>query len=72
MVRDAKGPPAFQAAGISANDTKKLVSAGFNTVEAVAFTPKKQLLQIKGISDAKADKIIAAGKFSDLVLCARG
>ncbi len=36
---------------------KKLEEAGFYTVESVAFAPKKQLLAIKGISEAKADKI---------------
>ncbi|TPX47113.1 hypothetical protein SeMB42_g02181 [Synchytrium endobioticum] len=45
--------------GVSATDVKKLVEAGFHTVEAVAFTPKKTLLTIKGISEAKADKILA-------------
>lgn len=45
--------------GISAVDVRKLAEAGLHTVEAVAFTPRKQLLQIKGISEAKADKIIA-------------
>jgi len=32
--------------------------AGYFTVEAVAYVPKKSLLSIKGISEAKADKII--------------
>ncbi|KAF1743344.1 hypothetical protein MXB_1634 [Myxobolus squamalis] len=45
--------------GISAADIKKLEEAGYNTVESVAFTPKKILLNIKGISEAKADKIQA-------------
>ncbi|KAK4688474.1 DNA repair protein RAD51, partial [Tremellales sp. Uapishka_1] len=49
----------LQEAGISASDTKKLADAGYHTVEAVAFTPKKTLLLIKGISEAKADKILA-------------
>ena len=40
---------------------KKLVEAGFNTVEAVVYAPKKTLLAIKGISEAKADKILAQG-----------
>jgi len=35
-----------------------LEEAGYHTVEAVAFTPKKALIAIKGISEAKADKII--------------
>lgn len=49
----------LQEAGISAQDTKKLADAGFHTVEAVAFTPKKTLCTIKGISEQKADKILA-------------
>ena len=48
----------FQASGISATDLKKLEEAGFFTVESVAFAPKKTLLSIKGISEAKADKIL--------------
>ncbi|KAF9541433.1 recombinase rad51 [Mortierella hygrophila] len=39
-------------------DVKKLKDAGYYTVESIAFTPKKTLLTIKGISEAKADKII--------------
>jgi DNA repair protein RAD51 len=30
-------------------------------VESVAYTPKKALILIKGISEAKADKIIEQG-----------
>lgn len=52
----------LQEAGIHANDVKKLAEAGLNTVEAVAFTPKKALLAIRGISEQKADKIIAEGQ----------
>ncbi|KAG6862372.1 recombinase rad51 [Termitomyces sp. Mi166 len=48
----------LQEAGIHPNDIKKLSEAGLNTVEAVAFTPKKHLVTIKGISDQKADKIL--------------
>ena len=50
----------LQANGISATDVKKLEDAGFYTVESVAYAPKKNLLDIKGISDAKADKIIVS------------
>ncbi|KAG8952014.1 recombinase rad51 [Tulasnella sp. 424] len=46
-------------AGISPQDCKKLADSGLHTVESVAFTPKKVLAGIKGISDQKADKIIA-------------
>jgi hypothetical protein len=52
----------LQEAGIHPNDIKKLVEAGLNTVEAVAFTAKKHLLTIKGISEQKADKILGEGK----------
>ena len=51
----------MQEAGISAADVRKLIDAGFHTVEAIAYTPKKALLQIKGVSEAKADKILAEG-----------
>lgn len=44
--------------GIGAADIRKLEEAGFHTVEAVAYAPKKQLLTIKGISEAKADKLL--------------
>ena len=33
---------------------------GFYTVESVAYAPKKQLLAIKGISEAKADKVLVS------------
>jgi DNA repair protein RAD51 len=43
-------------------DCEKLAEAGFNTIESVAFTPKKVLIGVKGISEAKADKILAFGE----------
>ena len=51
----------YQACGISAVDIKKLKDVGHCTVEVVAYSPKKELVQIKGLSDAKVDKIIEAG-----------
>ena len=50
----------MQSHGISASDVKKLEDAGFFTIESVAFAPKKNLLAIKGISEAKADKIMVS------------
>ncbi|CAD6253131.1 unnamed protein product [Miscanthus lutarioriparius] len=50
----------LQASGIAALDVKNLKDSGLHTVEAVAYTPRKDLLQIKGISEAKVDKIIEA------------
>ncbi|XP_076955369.1 DNA repair protein RAD51 homolog isoform X1 [Bidens hawaiensis] len=50
----------LQASGIAALDIKKLKDAGLCTVESVAYSPRKELLQIKGISEAKVDKIVEA------------
>ncbi|KAK0525090.1 RecA recombinase Rhp51 [Tilletia horrida] len=65
-MSDLMGPMAvtkLEEFGISAADCKKLMEAGFHTVEHIAFTPKKQLITVKGISEAKADKILCeAGK----------
>lgn len=36
------------------------MEAGYHTVEAVAFTPRKTLIQVKGLSEAKVDKILEA------------
>ncbi len=47
----------LQSHGINASDVKKLAEAGYHTVESVAYAPKKALVTIKGISEAKADKI---------------
>ncbi|KAF9925394.1 recombinase rad51 [Linnemannia zychae] len=49
----------LEECGIQTADIKKLKDAGYFTVESIAFTPKKNLLTIKGISEAKADKILA-------------
>jgi len=43
--------------GIAAADVKKLMAAGFYTVESVVYAPKKKLMEIKGVSEQKADKI---------------
>ncbi|XP_016087116.1 DNA repair protein RAD51 homolog A-like [Sinocyclocheilus grahami] len=48
----------LEQCGISSSDIKKLEDGGFHTVEAVAYAPKKELLHIKGVSEAKADKIL--------------
>ncbi|KAI3417065.1 uncharacterized protein J3R85_014809 [Psidium guajava] len=50
----------LQASGIASVDVKKLKDAGLCTVESVVYSPRKELLQIKGISEAKVDKIIEA------------
>lgn len=46
--------------GINQNDIKKLIDAGFNSVESVTYCTKKNLVAIKGLSEPKVDKIIEA------------
>ena len=36
-----------------------MIEAGFNTVESVAYTIKKNLISVKGLSEAKVDKLLA-------------
>ncbi|CAI2373964.1 unnamed protein product [Moneuplotes crassus] len=56
--------------GINAGDIKKLEDAGYATVEGIAFTQKRQLTQIKGLSEAKVDKILeCAAKIVNLGFC---
>lgn len=47
-----------QGQGITGGDIKKLQEAGYHTIESIAFATKKHLITIKGISEAKADKIL--------------
>ena len=44
--------------GISAADVKKLVDAGYNSLESIAYTTKKNLMQVNGIAEGKVDKLI--------------
>lgn len=48
-------------AGLTKRDIQMVVDGGFNTVESVAYTPRRMLEQIKGISEQKATKILAEG-----------
>ncbi|KAF1661008.1 UNVERIFIED_CONTAM: hypothetical protein FQV16_0000787, partial [Eudyptes robustus] len=43
--------------GIHATDLRKLRESGFHTVESVVYAPRKDLLNVKGISEQKAEKI---------------
>lgn len=47
----------LQEKNISASDVKKLKEAGYHTTAAIIQAPKKELLNIKGLSEAKIDKI---------------
>ncbi len=50
-----------QAQGIPAADLKKLVEGGIHTVEKLAHSSKKELLLVKGLSEAKVEKLQNAG-----------
>jgi len=52
------------SAGLSKRDIQLFIEGGYNTVESVAYTPKKLLEQIKGISEQKATKILTEGPYS--------
>ena len=47
----------LQAHGINVADLKKLKSAGICTIRGLKMNTKKKLCQIKGLSEAKVDKI---------------
>ncbi len=47
----------LQSKGIPAADIKKLIEGGVHTVESLAHKSKKELCEIKGISDAKVEKL---------------
>lgn len=55
-----------KSCGIGGADIKKLQEAGFCTVESIAFAPRKSLLAVKGISDAKADKLAVSFHFHSI------
>lgn len=41
------------------------MDGGYMTVESVAYTPRRILEQLKGISEQKAQKILTEGKLSE-------
>ena len=50
----------LETVGINNNDIKKLEEAGLLTIEAVMYTTKKALTKVKGLSENKVAKIMAA------------
>jgi DNA repair protein RAD51 len=50
-----------QQHGVAAADIKKLKEGGVHTIEHLAHAPKKQLSEIKGLSEAKVEKMQAVG-----------
>lgn len=51
-------------AGLTKRDIQLVMDGGYQTVESVAYTPRRTLEQVKGISEQKAAKILAEGQFS--------
>ncbi|RLO09788.1 hypothetical protein DYB28_011522 [Aphanomyces astaci] len=56
------GISALEQSGVNASDINKLKEAGFHTVDAIAMATKRQLIGIKGITEAKADKMLKASR----------
>lgn len=52
----------LQSAGIPAADIKKLMDGGVHTLEALAHAPKRELTAIKGLSEAKVEKLQKEGR----------
>lgn len=50
----------LQDFGIGAADIKKLKEAGVQTIESIKMRTKKHLTNIKGLSEAKVEKILDA------------
>ncbi len=46
--------------GIGAADVKKLREANYHTVQSIIMSTKKDLTSVKGLSDAKVEKILEA------------
>ncbi len=49
---------------MSAADIKKLMEGNIHTIEALAHMPKRELSNIKGLSEAKVAKMQAEGTTS--------
>ena len=47
----------LQSHGINAADIKKLKASGICTVKGIQMTTKRKMCTIKGLSEAKVDKI---------------
>jgi predicted RecB family nuclease len=53
----------LQAQGVPAADIKKLMDGGIHTVEALAHAAKRELTAIKGLSEAKVEKLQKEGEW---------
>jgi hypothetical protein len=46
-------------------DLKKLMDGGIHTLEALAHAPKRELTNIKGLSEAKVEKLQKEGECTE-------
>ncbi|GMS79071.1 hypothetical protein PENTCL1PPCAC_1246 [Pristionchus entomophagus] len=58
----------FEQRGFTKGDLNKLKEAGFHTVESIAYATRKELINVKGISEQKAEKL----QNESYKLCAMG
>jgi N utilization substance protein A len=58
----ADAPAPYTLAGIGEKTVRKLVDAGFESVEALASATAEQLSEIPGIGEKTAEKILAAAR----------
>ncbi|OSD03218.1 hypothetical protein PYCCODRAFT_252015 [Trametes coccinea BRFM310] len=58
----------LQQHGINVQDILKLKSAAINTVSGVNMTTRRQMLKIKGMSEAKVEKIKVGHHFLYLIM----
>ncbi len=58
----------LQENGINAGDINKLKAAGICTIKGMLMVTRKELLNIKGISDQKLDKMIEAAQKSEVLI----
>ena len=56
----------LQSGGINVSDITKLENAGFFTIGSVLQAPKRDLVNVKGLSEAKVDKILDVGRKLDV------